>query len=134
LGDVLNQEDFPEFVEALENGPHDVIPFGVGGDFMTFTAPNGMLFPQNPPSVARELKSTEFVFKPDPVFFLHHAQLDRLWWMWQQKDRGRRLYVYHGSAEHPASPEDVLPYEPLSANITARDVLNTETSKLCYRY
>ena len=54
--------------------------------------------------------------------------------MWQQKDRDRRLSAYHGSVKHPASADDVLPYEPLSANITVRDILNTETDILCYRY
>jgi len=72
--------------------------------------------------------------RPDPLFFLHHTQLDRIWWMWQQKDKERRLHAYHDSAEDPASADDVLPYEPLSANITVRDILDTETSMLCYRY
>ena len=43
LQDVLNQDDFDEFVMALERGPHDVIPNGVGGDFFMLTAPNGTL-------------------------------------------------------------------------------------------
>ncbi|KAH8668672.1 hypothetical protein BX600DRAFT_510745 [Xylariales sp. PMI_506] len=110
LQDVLNHDDFHEFIMALESGPHDAIPNGVGGDFLILTAPN------------------------DPIFFLHHTQLDRIWWIWQQKDKERRLRAYHGSVKHPASPEDVLPYEPLSANITVADILDTETAMLCYRY
>lgn len=27
----------------------------------------------------------------DPIFFLHHAYLDRLWWRWQQADLTARL-------------------------------------------
>ncbi|KAI5798769.1 hypothetical protein FPQ18DRAFT_366119 [Pyronema domesticum] len=27
----------------------------------------------------------------DPLFYLHHAQMDRLWWKWQQMDPERRL-------------------------------------------
>jgi len=44
------------------------------------------------------------------------------------------MYAYHGSEEEPASAEDSLAYEPLSANISVRDILNTETVRLCYRY
>lgn len=83
---------------------------------------------------------------PDPVFYLHHTQIDRLWWIWQQKDPEQRLYEYHGpnlSQGHKhadsvggstASLNDVLPYEPLSRNITVRDIMSTETQRLCYRY
>ena len=131
LRDVLNHDDFHEFVMALELGPHDVIPNGVGGDFLMFTAPNGTLKPSGRHASAG---NAELVLKPDPLFFLHHTQLDRIWWMWQQKETGRRLYAYHGSKENPASAEDLLVYEPLSANITVRDILNTETARLCYRY
>lgn len=42
LNDALAQEDFWDFVTAVEDGPHDAIPHGVGGDFMLLTAPNGM--------------------------------------------------------------------------------------------
>ncbi|KAK6379302.1 hypothetical protein LTS17_006220 [Exophiala oligosperma] len=124
LNDALAQEDFWDFVTAVEDGPHDAISHGVGGDFMLLTAPN------------------------DPVFYLHHTQIDRLWWMWQQKDPERRLYEYHGpnpSREHKqsdsaalgesfASLDDVLTYEPLSRNITVRDIMSTKTRRLCYRY
>lgn len=27
----------------------------------------------------------------DPIFFLHHANLDRLWWRWQQANLTARL-------------------------------------------
>lgn len=46
LQDVLKHDDFHEFLMALERGPHDAIPHGVGGDFMMLTAPNGTLMPQ----------------------------------------------------------------------------------------
>lgn len=38
---VLEEDSYYEFVIALEKGPHDTIPVGVGGDFMYLTAPNG---------------------------------------------------------------------------------------------
>jgi hypothetical protein len=46
LQTLLSQETFPRFFWGLEDS-HDVIPFGVGGDFRVFTAPNGT-FPPPP--------------------------------------------------------------------------------------
>lgn len=46
---VLNLPTYEEFFLALESGPHNQIPNGIRGDFMSFTAPN------------------------DPIFYLHHA-------------------------------------------------------------
>ena len=46
---ILNLPDFDAFYLALERGPHNAIPNGIGGDFVKFTAPN------------------------DPLFFLHHT-------------------------------------------------------------
>lgn len=34
----------------------------------------------------------------DPVFFLHHANLDRLWWEWQQLDSPARLEEMSGQS------------------------------------
>jgi tyrosinase len=27
----------------------------------------------------------------DPIFYFHHAALDRLWWIWQMQDPDKRL-------------------------------------------
>ena len=51
---ILQLNSYEEFVTALEKQVHDVIPFGIGGDFETFSAPF------------------------EPLFWLHHSQLDRL--------------------------------------------------------
>ncbi|TKA52283.1 hypothetical protein B0A55_13183, partial [Friedmanniomyces simplex] len=66
IEEVLGLNEYESFVALMESRVHDAIPFGIGGDFETFTAPY------------------------DPLFFLHHTQLDRLWWLWQQRqpDKG----------------------------------------------
>lgn len=33
----------------------------------------------------------------DPLFFLHHAYLDRVWWQWQQRDLPARLHDMGGN-------------------------------------
>lgn len=48
LEGILKQPDYESFLTRLEKGPHNQIPNGIGGDFLTFTAPN------------------------DPLFYLHH--------------------------------------------------------------
>ncbi len=35
---------------------------------------------------------------PDPLFFLHHANLDRIWWNWQKGDLTNRLKDVSGFA------------------------------------
>ncbi len=37
----------------------------------------------------------------DPLFYLHHAWIDRLWWNWQVKDPARLLEI--GGENIPAS-------------------------------
>ena len=32
-----------------------------------------------------------FASPADPIFWLHHANLDRVWWSWQAKDLKKRL-------------------------------------------
>lgn len=80
------------YYAALEGGPHGAIHMSLGGEMNPSTSPN------------------------EPLFFLHHAQIDRLWWLWQQKDLSTRVAEYSGEAAHfgetgdrEVSLDDVLP-------------------------
>lgn len=57
----------------------------------------------------------------DPVFFFHHANLDRLWWEWQKMDMPGRLQDMGGrntpTAEFLASP--VREWESPGPSLTA---------------
>ena len=117
IGEVLNLNDYEKFVKEMESRVHDTIPFGIGGDFETFTAPY------------------------DPLFFLHHTQLDRLWWLWQQRDGEdgeSRLNAYGGHKQRHsiemASLEDDIEMRGLAENVQVRRVMDTEGELLCYRY
>lgn len=118
---ILSLSTYSEFVFALESKVHDVIPFGVAGDFETFTAPY------------------------DPLFFLHHVQLDRLWWIWQSRGKGdERWEEYDGhTARHSivqASLEDPLDMRGWAESIQIKRVMRTQPKEddsvdlLCYRY
>lgn len=76
---------------------------------------------------------------PDPVFFLHHTQLDRLWWNWQEADPAKRLQDYTGrtvsnSTEKAAKLADSLSYGDLGPTVKVSEIMNTRTGPLCYVY
>jgi tyrosinase len=76
----------------------------------------------------------------DPLFFLHHCNLDRVLWNWQQKDLPRRLHEVGG----PFEPLDysgvnvTLSFEmnlgKLGGNATLEQLLNTQGDVVCYDY
>ncbi|KAI1862667.1 hypothetical protein JX265_006962 [Neoarthrinium moseri] len=106
---------FEKFWVELENNPHGAIHNSIGGDMVPSTSPN------------------------DPLFFLHHSQVDRLWWIWQQKDPMTRNSDYSGNKypyddETPASLADTMTFGGLSTNITVADVMSTIRGGLCYGY
>ena len=74
----------------------------------------------------------------DPIFFLHHAQLDHLWWLWQQQDL-QRLKEYAGkhmynSTDDNASGLDMLQFGGFVEDIPVVRVMNTKNGFLCYQY
>jgi hypothetical protein len=73
----------------------------------------------------------------DPIFFLHHTQLDRIWWRWQQIDPSHQMQ-YLGPAKHhsneTASLNDILLMGDLAPGIPVKEVMSTESDLLCYRY
>jgi tyrosinase len=77
----------------------------------------------------------------DPIFFLHHTQIDRLWWLWQQQNPRNRTFAYNGfhntddGSQGPAvTLNDVLPMGGLAADGIVRDYMDIKGGKLCYTY
>ncbi|GKT58439.1 tyrosinase-like protein [Colletotrichum tofieldiae] len=111
LEKVMAATSYEYFFLALEMGPHDIIPLGIGGDFTSFTAPN------------------------DPIFYLHHAQLDRVWWLWQMRDKKNRVHDYGGTGDRGnVSLADILPLAGLEKDVAVTDIMDTERGEMCYRY
>ncbi|KAG4441776.1 hypothetical protein IFR05_002767 [Cadophora sp. M221] len=115
---TLEQPDYMSFFKEFETGAHNAIPSLIRGDWLVFSAPN------------------------DPVFFLHHTQVDRLWWLWQQRDAKTRTKEYHGPKEdfrhHAESAgselSDVLPMGGLVEDGKVGDFMDTKNGILCYQY
>lgn len=136
VNETLKRPNYELFFESFENGAHNSIPQLLQGDWLTFTAPNGGLSQQSWPR--------NIIDKPvDPVFFLHHAQVDRLWWIWQMKDPKTRLKQFHGPAEDfrnitithsTASKTDALLMGGIADDIKVEDVMDTKGEYLCYEY
>ncbi|KAI4592726.1 hypothetical protein KJ359_010485 [Pestalotiopsis sp. 9143b] len=71
---TANNTVFETFWQALESGPHGAVHGAVGGDMVPSTSPN-----------------------VNPLFFMHHSQVDRLWWLWQQADPNARNFDFSGN-------------------------------------
>lgn len=82
-----------------------------------------------------------FASPADPIFWMHHANLDRVWWSWQKKDLSKRLTDISG-------PQQIQDYSneragnvtldfPLSLGYNNRDAVVADmmdVGKLCYEY
>ena len=69
---IMAKTTFTDFTDTLENGPHGEVHMEVG-------VVNGV----------REAMARIMVSPSDPLFWLHHAQVDRLWAQWQTANPGK---------------------------------------------
>jgi tyrosinase len=77
----------------------------------------------------------------DPVFFLHHSQIDRLWAIWQSMDATTRRYQYNGTSSifnggdtPQVSNDTVLQFGILGSPKELWQVQNPMSGSNCYRY
>lgn len=87
---------------------------------------------------------SDFYSSPgDPIFYLHHTQIDRLWTQWQQLDPKTRQYALSGTgtlANYPPSPvfrlRDTINLGKLSPEgpRPIRDFMSTVRGPFCYHY
>ncbi|KAF9882780.1 hypothetical protein FE257_005169 [Aspergillus nanangensis] len=98
---------------GVHSGGHFTIGGDPGGDF--FTSPG------------------------DPVFYLHHAAIDRAFWTWQNMDPSSRTYVVDGGTNLPfpvnTTLDDIVDMgRALAPPETIRDLSNTMGGPFCYVY
>ncbi|KAK6863645.1 hypothetical protein PG995_000173 [Apiospora arundinis] len=122
--EVLDQPDYASFARTIEKVPtfdapnvHGSGHFGIGGVLGTIgNAEN------------------------NPLFYLHHGNLDRIFWTWQQKDLETRLNQVGG----PVVPMDyggqnvtldfTVNLGDLAGDATLKQLLDTQGGVLCYTY
>ncbi|KAK4156065.1 hypothetical protein C8A00DRAFT_31115 [Chaetomidium leptoderma] len=81
-----------------------------------------------------------FISSGDPAFFLHHSQVDRVYWIWQMLDLPNRKTVFGTQTflDMPPSPEvtldDLIDISPLAPPIRIGDLMSTVGGPFCYVY
>jgi len=82
-----------------------------------------------------------FVSPGDPMFWLHHAQIDRTWWIWQNQDLKNRQNAVSGTITLNNTPpsrnttlDDVIDMGVSWNSTTVGRVMNTMDGPLCYIY
>ncbi|KAF4551773.1 Tyrosinase-like protein 3 [Elsinoe fawcettii] len=110
---------YDAYRRQLEGTPHGAIHSALGGDMIPSTSPN------------------------DPLFFLHHTQIDRLWYLWQQVDPQVRETEYSGyrtqeqfdgTTPELAEKSDVMRMWGLAEEVKVEDFLSTTNERVCYEY
>ena len=87
---------------------------------------------------------SDFFSSPgDPLFFIHHTQIDRLWTLWQDKDLKNREYAISGTGtflNYPPSPEFKLSDKISLGRLSPRGAvplgafMSTRRGPFCYAY
>ncbi|ESK91284.1 tyrosinase central domain-containing protein [Moniliophthora roreri MCA 2997] len=83
--------------------------------------------------------SDRYASPGDPIFYLHHANVDRLWWKWQSAKLQQRLYAISGpsTVDPPyrnVTLDFVLPAKGLTPGVSIRDIMDVRNEILCYNY
>lgn len=88
------------------------------------------------PSLTLPTSLSQLAPPPDPIFILHHTNVDRLWWTWQRMAPAEHLLDYAGPAAGgsaiEASLDDRLEMGGLAPAVRVRDIMSTGTELLCY--
>ena len=93
------------------------------------------IFPSPPIS-----NKADFISTAEPLFYLHHAQVDHVYWQWQQQDLATRLHEVGGQTtpRDTTGPNVTADFEvnmgAIAPSIPISDLLDTEGDVLCYTY
>jgi len=136
-GDYINFQAYFENVLGPHPGPHIIL----GGD-MSGLCPFGLV----PPACVPGMKWSS----SDPMFFLHHAMVDKIWYDWQALSPNNTNAFGGGSVSAQVDPtqavayptgapplltlNSVIPGDGLWNNVTVSDVMDTTGNRLCYVY
>jgi len=136
-GDFIGFQTYMESISGVHPGIHLII----SGDLSGF-CPNGT----GPPECIQGPTWSS----NDPLFFMHHAMIDKVWYDWQNKNP-KNKYAYGGGSVTPLSsfanytrfPTGMPPYlnfdsevlgDGLWHNVTIWDMMDTTGDTLCYIY
>ncbi|KAK8078928.1 Di-copper centre-containing protein [Apiospora phragmitis] len=113
----LSRSTYTDFARCWEQGPHGIGHNSIG-------------------SVMADVRSSP----GDPVFWLHHLYVDRVFAAWQARDAtGARRRTVAGCADgaRPCTPltlQTLVPMGGLQKDVTVGEVLDTTDGAMCYTY
>ncbi|KAI9744548.1 MAG: hypothetical protein M1818_002077 [Claussenomyces sp. TS43310] len=123
---IINYNDISSF-QARMQGNFSAGFYGVhtGGHFTIGGDPGGDLFSS----------------PGDPAFYLHHGQIDRTWWIWQNQDMENRKSAIGGTITINNSPpsrngtlDDMIDMVVNAPPIKISELLSTTEGPFCYIY
>jgi tyrosinase len=93
-------------------------------------------------TIAGDPGSDFYVSPGDPAFWLHHAMIDRVWYIWQSQSLDTRLQVIAGGTSmmgmgRQQSLEDVIDQEVLNIDGKTwkiKELVSTVDGPFCYVY
>ncbi|KAJ1916945.1 hypothetical protein H4219_003469 [Mycoemilia scoparia] len=107
-----NSTVYSELHNRIEDTVHAAVHTSIGGDMAQMISPN------------------------DPIFFLHHAMVDKLWYDWQLMGKGRSRFREYNGVDSTRNNVTVKPSDPLPEYqfLRIEDVLDPRGGHLCYDY
>ena len=74
----------------------------------------------------------------DPLFYMHHTNLDRIWWRWQEASPERLYDISGRNSSSPPYGNVTLSYPlemgDIGPTIPIRDVMDTRKAPSCFIY
>ncbi|KAH8667387.1 Di-copper centre-containing protein [Tricladium varicosporioides] len=135
--------DFKGFQVAMETfeGPHSAVHEILGGDL-------GGYCPDDANAACFTNAPSPTFSANEPMFWMHHAMVDRVWWLWQNANTANANAFFGGSVQnltyYSEFPNGGPPYLDmtsvlpddgiLTAGTTLGDIWITEGDFLCYTY
>jgi tyrosinase len=113
VDNVMNKNNFEDFTNDLEKGPHNAVHNYIGG--------------RDPRQGLGTM--AEFTSPADPLFWLHHANIDRIWHKWQRDpkrpdNQNKHPYLPTNGGGEQSPKMDPWPYmEKDTRRIEAKPVL-----------
>ncbi|KAI0291784.1 Di-copper centre-containing protein [Multifurca ochricompacta] len=134
--------DYKGFQKSFEafQGAHGAVHLIMGGDL-------GGQCPRNAPANCTPGPT----WSPnEPLFWMHHAMVDKVWFDWQNRDPANAKSFFGGSVQAIQSPDtynqypnggppflslnSTMPADGLFPEVAIGDVLSTTSGVLCYVY
>lgn len=83
---LMENTDFATFNSTIDGAPHGAMHVYIGGGYSAETIYNPIYQQYNVQGLMGKVPSAGF----DPVFWLHHGEIDFLWEQWDQSEKGER--------------------------------------------